>query len=58
MGVKFEVTLEALRKAGACFSGYNKVVRSLQGDGFSSGDGYLGSYIKFGRAPWQKGDGK
>ena len=28
--MEFTVTLSALREAGACFSGYNKVVRALQ----------------------------
>ena len=33
MTPKFEITLAALRKEGACVSGYNKVVRMLQGKG-------------------------
>jgi len=28
----FQVTLEALRKAGACYSGYSKVVAALSGE--------------------------
>lgn len=43
----FTVTLSALRKAGACYSGYNKVVRSLQGRGFSADDEDRESYIRF-----------
>lgn len=47
MSVKFEVTLKDLRKAGACFDGYNKVVRRLQGREFSGEDTYRESYISF-----------
>lgn len=47
MNVKFEVTLKDLRKEGACFGGYNKVVRSLQGAPFSSEDDERESYIRF-----------
>ena len=47
MNVKFEVTLKDLRKEGACFAGYNKVVRSLQGKPFSWEDGERESYIRF-----------
>ena len=47
MSVKFEVTLKELRKEGACFGGYNKVVRLLQGAPFSLEDGERESYIRF-----------
>ena len=47
MSVKFEVTLEDLRKAGACINGYNKVVRALQGKPFSEADSERGTYIRF-----------
>lgn len=43
----FTVTLAALRKAGACLDGYNKVVRALQGRPFTSEDSKRGSYIRF-----------
>lgn len=43
----YAVTLADLRKAGACFTGYNKVVRMLQGEPFSEGDAERESYIKF-----------
>lgn len=39
------VTLKDLRKAGACYSGYNKVVRSLQGKPFTTEDEYRDSYL-------------
>jgi hypothetical protein len=42
----YEVTLEALRKAGACYEGYNKVVRMIQGKTFNEKDAELESYIK------------
>lgn len=44
---KFVVTLYALRKAGACFGGYNKIVRALQGAEFTSADDERESYIRF-----------
>ncbi|PJM66446.1 hypothetical protein CV751_30270 [Achromobacter ruhlandii] len=47
---KFEVTLADLRREGACFSGYNKVVRAIQGREFSEDDGARESYIKFSHA--------
>ena len=43
----FTVTLAALRKAGACLGGYNKVVRALQGLPFTSEDSGRNSYIRF-----------
>ena len=43
---KFAVTLADLRKAGACFSGYNKVVRMLQGRPFTAADAERDSYIR------------
>jgi len=43
--VKFEVTLKDLRQAGACYSGYNKVVRALQGKPFTGEDDSRKSYI-------------
>ncbi len=44
---KFVVTLSALRKARACGSGYNRVVRAIQGREFSAEDKQRGSYIHF-----------
>ena len=44
---KFVVTLSALRKARACGSGYNRVVRAIQGREFSAEDKQRGSYIRF-----------
>ncbi len=44
---KFEVTLAALRREGACINGYNKVVRAVQGREFSEEDGDRESYIRF-----------
>lgn len=43
----FTVTLAALRKEGACISGYNKVVRAVQGREFSDGDHGRETYIRF-----------
>ena len=43
----FTTTLAALRKAGACLDGYNKVVRDLQGLPFTSEDSMRNSYIRF-----------
>jgi len=47
MTIQFTVTLKSLREAGACFAGYNKVVRSLQGKPFSAEDEERESYIRF-----------
>ncbi|MBU9310889.1 hypothetical protein [Burkholderia multivorans] len=44
---RFTVTLAALRKAGACYDGYNKLVRSLQGQPFTEEDEDRNSYIHF-----------
>ncbi|NTZ82236.1 hypothetical protein FCJ61_04180 [Burkholderia metallica] len=44
---RFVVTLAALRKSGACFEGYNKLVRSIQGETFSAEDADRNSYIRF-----------
>jgi len=40
-------TLKALRTKEACYDGYNKLVRSLQGREFSDDDQELDSYIHF-----------
>ena len=40
-------TLKQLRKAGACYGGYNKVVRSLQNLPFTEKDNDSCSYIRF-----------
>ena len=45
MSCKFEVTLKDLRKAGACYTGYNKVVRALQGESFTEEDNDRNSYL-------------
>ncbi|CAJ3467707.1 putative bacteriophage protein [Burkholderia pseudomallei] len=42
---RFTVTLAALRKAGACYGGYNKLVRSIQGKAFSVEDADHEAYI-------------
>ncbi len=44
--MQFAVTLADLRKASACYSGYNKVVRSLQGKSFTAEDNERYSYIR------------
>ena len=44
---KFTVNLKALRAAGACFEGYNKVVRSLQGKAFTKDDAERASYLHY-----------
>lgn len=44
---KFTVTLACLRKAGACTSGYNMVVRALQGRALSDDDMERETYIRF-----------
>ena len=43
----FTVTLEQLRTEGACFDGYNRVVRMLQTQPFTEEDKCLRSYIAF-----------
>ena len=43
----FSTTLEDLRKAGACYEGYNKVIRAIQGKEFTEADGERESYIRF-----------
>ena len=43
----FTVTLAALRKEGACISGYNKVVRDVQGRELSDSDRERETYIRF-----------
>ena len=45
--MKFEVTLKDLRQAGACYSGYNKVVRALQGKPFTEEDNAFFAYIHY-----------
>ena len=44
--IKFEVTLSSLREARACYNGYNKVVRTLQGAKFENEDYCRDSYIR------------
>ena len=44
---KFQVTLAGLRKAGACVSGYNKVVRALQSREFTDADEERETHIRF-----------
>ena len=44
---KFTVTLKQLRKAGACYEGYNKLVRGLQGKPFTAEDMERKTYIRF-----------
>ena len=44
---KFTVTLADLRKSGACYSGYNKVVRALQVRPFTADDAERESYILY-----------
>jgi hypothetical protein len=43
----YAVTLAALREHRACYNGYNKVVRMLQGEPFSDADADRNSYIKY-----------
>ena len=43
--MKYEVTLKDLRQASACYSGYNKLVRSIQGVPFTEEDEERESYI-------------
>lgn len=45
--MKFQVTLADLRKHGACVSGYNKVVRMLQGKEFTEADGDRETHIQY-----------
>lgn len=42
----FRVTLADLRKHGACYEGYNRVVRSLQGKPFTEKDEIRNSYLQ------------
>jgi len=42
---KFVVTLSALRKADACISGYNRLVRALQGREFTNEDDATDHYL-------------
>ena len=44
---KFNVTLSALRKAGACVDGYNRLVRTLQGLGFTEDDAWRKNRLRF-----------
>ena len=44
---KFTVTLKALRAAGACFDGYNRLVRSLQGKAFTKDDEERTLYLHY-----------
>ena len=43
----FAVTLKSLRENQACFEGYNRLVRYLQGREFYEQDKFRGSYIRF-----------
>ena len=43
--MNYEVSLKDLRQAGACYSGYNKLVRSIQGVPFTGEDDSRKSYI-------------
>ena len=43
--MNYEVTLKDLRQAGACYPGYNKLVRSIQGVPFTEEDEGRESYI-------------
>ena len=45
--MNYSVTLQTLRKHGACYYGYNKVVRALQGEEFTEEDECRESYIRF-----------
>ncbi len=44
---KFNVTLPALRKAGACVNGYNRLVRTLQGLEFTADDAVRTNWLRF-----------
>ena len=46
MDYPITVTLKALRQAGACVSGYNKVVRAVQDRAFDKEDERRASYIR------------
>ena len=43
----FNVTLKSLREHDACFVGYNRVVRALQGKPFTEADADRESYLRF-----------
>jgi len=45
--MKFQVTLADLRKHEACVSGYNKVVRMLQGKEFTEAEGEREAHIRY-----------
>jgi hypothetical protein len=47
MKISYEVTLAQLRKHEACASGYNKVVRMLQGKPFTEEDAERETHIRF-----------
>ena len=49
MSNSFTATLKSLRQAGACFDGYNKLVRALQGLPFSEADADRENYIRYAR---------
>ena len=45
--VDYSVTLKTLRQASACYSGYNKIIRALQGLPFTPADADRESYIRY-----------
>jgi hypothetical protein len=45
--MKYAITLKQLREHGACYSGYNQVVRMLQGKEFTKADAERETYIRF-----------
>ena len=45
--MKYAVTLKQLREAGACYAGYNKLVRALQNKPFTKQDKDKETYIRF-----------
>ena len=45
--MKYAVTLKQLREAGACYAGYNKLVRALQNKPFTEQDEDKETYIRF-----------
>ena len=45
--MKYSVTLKQLREAGACYAGYNKLVRALQNKPFTEQDEDKETYIRF-----------
>jgi hypothetical protein len=51
MKINYEVTLAQLRKHEACASGYNKVVRMLQGKPFTEEDAERETHIRFAHKP-------